>query len=73
MSKRVPMRNNRDPKATSLMSKGVRVGTGHTLILGTAAGGKSVYQLLRITEDEMRRIRSKPADRQADAGDEAWV
>lgn len=42
-------------------------------VLRLTAAGKTVYDLLRVTEYGLHLIRKKPAGGQSDAGDQAWA
>jgi hypothetical protein len=72
MSKCNPMRRSRKPSAHAAAKNDARVAR-HTVVIGATAAGKSVYDLLRMTQKELRRVRRKPADGQGDAGEEAWA
>ena len=73
MSKRKPMQTSGKPRATSSVAIEAHFAPGHTLAVGTVATGKTVYDLLRLTPDELRVMGRKRAEGMGNAGDEAWV
>ena len=73
MSKRKPMRISQGARAEGAAGKGIRVLVGHTLVLGKPTAGKTVHDLLRTTERELRLTHRKPADGLSNEGDEAWA
>ena len=73
MSKRKPARTSPKLRATVVARKSVRVAVGHTLVLGATAAGKTGYDLPRMSEHERRQVRTRRADGESDAGDEAWA
>lgn len=73
MSKHKPMHMSKKPSTPTGAIRAARIANGHTLVLRTTAAGKTSYDLLRLTEQELRQVRRKPAEGRRDAGDEAWA
>ena len=60
MSKHKPMHTSKKPSTPTGAIKAARIANGHTLVLGSTAAGKTSYDLLRLTEQELRLARSNP-------------
>ena len=73
MNRRKPMRASSKPRATSAATIEARAASGHTLAFMTVATGKTAYDLLRLTQDELQLARGKRAAGTGDAGDETWA
>ena len=73
MSKRKPMHPISNPSAMSAAALPAHLAPGHIMTFGKVAAGKTVYDLLRITQSELRLMRPKRAHSTRNAGDEAWA
>lgn len=73
MSERKIVRTSSTPSAASAAAVETHLAPGHARALGTVAAGKTVYDLLRLTSDQLRLMRRKPTDGAGNAGDEAWA
>jgi hypothetical protein len=73
MSERKPVRTSSTPRAASSVAVAAYLAPGHTLALGTVATGKPVYDLLRLTPEDLGLIGRKRADGAGNTGDEAWA